>query len=253
MSEKPESKNENEKEKEKEKEIDTSKKDVSKGRLRGRISRRGNLSNTKRQVNPEENNKEPPNKENNDNNNNNIESGRRNFPMRRNYNNQRRRPINNYRRNYNYTNNNNYRRQRRGVFRRRNYFYNQINNYRRQRTYNFRKLFVSNLDSKITGHELNQIFSRIGKLTRCFINYDKLGTSLRSAFVDYENPRDARRAINQFDDTKIGRDFIRVTYKRVRRNNNNNFNRNYQRKNFNYNNNNNRGKRRMAFRKRRYL
>ena len=35
---------------------------------------------------------------------------------------------------------------------------NQINNYRRQRTYNFRKLFVSNLDSKITGHELNQIF-----------------------------------------------------------------------------------------------
>ena len=116
--------------------------------------------------------------------------------MRRNYNNQRRRPINNYRRNYNYTNNNNYRRQRRGVFRRRNYFYNQRNNYRRQRTYNFRKLYVSNLDSKITGHELNQIFSRIGKLTRCFINYDKLGTSLGSAFIIMKIHQLPKRAFN---------------------------------------------------------
>ena len=83
-------------------------------------------------------------------------------------------------------------------------------------------------------------------MTRCFINYNQLGDSLRSANVDYADPRDARKAINQFDNTKIGRDFIRVTYKRNRRFNN--FER-FNNQNVGFNNFNQ--KRRLVIRRRR--
>ena len=161
--------------------------------------------------------------------------------MRRNY---QRRQYNNFQRN-NFQN----RRRRIGIFRKRYLNYNQNNNLNQNTFYYYRKLFVYNLDFQTTGFELNKIFSKIGRLTRCFINYNKLGDSLGSANVDYADPRDARNAINQFDNTKIGRNFIRVTYKR-NKGFNNNFGRfNNQNRNFGFNNFNQ--KRRLVIRRRR--
>ena len=48
-----------------------------------------------------------------------------------------------------------------------------------------------------------QIFSEIGKLKRCGIHWDNLGTSLCTADVEFYNNEDAQKAIKSYDSILI--------------------------------------------------
>ena len=201
------------------------------GRGRGRIIRgeplrRGiekpNLNLNRQNYNQRNNNQINNNINNNINiNNNNINKNYRNFNYnnrilrRRNFNNRnfgfQQRRFNNFRRN-NYSNF--------GILRRMNPRNNFIN--RERRTMYYRKLFISNLDPVIRNSQLNELFSRIGKLITCYVNFDSEGNSLRSGKVEYKYPQDARRAINELNDAQIGKYKIKVNYERVKKNLNRN-------------------------------
>jgi RNA recognition motif-containing protein len=130
---------------------------------------------------------------------------------------------------------------------------------RERRTMYYRKLFISNLDPVIRNSQLNELFSRIGKLITCYVNFDSEGNSLRNAKVEYKYPQDARRAIYELNNAQVGKYNIKVKYERVKKNLNRNgeFNKfriinrntNFKRANFIQPKNNN--NRRMVIRRRR--
>ena len=46
---------------------------------------------------------------------------------------------------------------------------------------------------------IQELFSRIGPVSKLVLRYDRAGRSEGLAFVTYESERDAREAIKQFD------------------------------------------------------
>jgi RNA recognition motif-containing protein len=65
---------------------------------------------------------------------------------------------------------------------------------------------------KFTSEELNELFSEIGYLTKCKLVLDDFGKSKGRAVVIYENPRDAERAIEKFNDNKLDNKIIAVEF-----------------------------------------
>ena len=74
------------------------------------------------------------------------------------------------------------------------------------------RLLITNLHKEIIDSELEQIFSRIGKLKRCAVHVDEKGNSLGSADVEYVLPEDAKRAMEFFKKTEINRVFMKIEY-----------------------------------------
>ncbi|RDL36790.1 uncharacterized protein BP5553_06142 [Venustampulla echinocandica] len=61
------------------------------------------------------------------------------------------------------------------------------------------KLLVENLHYDLTEDDLDDLFNRIGTVLKLSLVYDRAGRSEGIAYVTYENPQDAKRAIREFD------------------------------------------------------
>jgi RNA recognition motif-containing protein len=51
---------------------------------------------------------------------------------------------------------------------------------------------ISGLELKITNKEIFDLFSEVGPMKKCNINYDSLGRSKGTAIIKYENFQDAK-------------------------------------------------------------
>lgn len=61
------------------------------------------------------------------------------------------------------------------------------------------KIRVDNLHYELTEEDLRDLFERIGPTTSVRLLYDRADRSLGTAYVIYEDPRDARAAVDDFD------------------------------------------------------
>ena len=77
---------------------------------------------------------------------------------------------------------------------------------------------------KFSSEELNELFSEIGYLTKCKLVLDDFGKSKGRAVVIYENPRDAQRAIDKFNDNKLDNKIISVEFAPGRKESGRNYN-----------------------------
>jgi THO complex subunit 4 len=60
-------------------------------------------------------------------------------------------------------------------------------------------LINSELKVYLNNYSQQNIFSRVGQLKRCGIHWDELGNSKGTADVEFLNPIDAKRAIEEFN------------------------------------------------------
>ena len=82
---------------------------------------------------------------------------------------------------------------------------------------NRRRLFVTNLNKKLTNNELKTLFVKFGKLRRCGINFTLLGESKGNADVEYERHRDAVYAIKHLNNTNINGRVINIRFFNLKR------------------------------------
>ena len=131
-------------------------------------------------------------------------------------------------------------------FRRNQFRNNQFRFNRFRRTQNYRRIYISNLNPFVNTQTLRRLFSRHGRILRCNVNYNRNGTSRRTAFVMFAFPDGARRALNYWNRFMYRGYTMNVSYRRP-------FNfgfRNFGFRRFGFNNNNfRRGQRRMIFRR----
>lgn len=64
---------------------------------------------------------------------------------------------------------------------------------------------MKNLDSDVTEEYLVEKFSKFGKIASLLIARDENGTSRGFGFVNFDNPDDARRALEAMNGSVIGR------------------------------------------------
>jgi len=62
---------------------------------------------------------------------------------------------------------------------------------------------VENLHFNIGNKDLNDLFSSIGKLTYCQIDWDEIGRSKGSAVVTYETEEDAQKAVKELNEAEL--------------------------------------------------
>ncbi|GAY33336.1 hypothetical protein CUMW_006780 [Citrus unshiu] len=68
----------------------------------------------------------------------------------------------------------------------------------------YTNLFMKNLDSDVTEEHLVEKFSKFGKIASLLIARDENGTSRGFGFVNFDNPDDARRALEAMNGSVIG-------------------------------------------------
>ena len=68
----------------------------------------------------------------------------------------------------------------------------------------YTNLYIKNLDSDITEALLQEKFSSFGKIISLVISKDDNGLSKGFAFVNYENPDDARKAMEAMNGLQFG-------------------------------------------------
>ncbi|KAJ6446291.1 RNA binding protein [Purpureocillium lavendulum] len=73
------------------------------------------------------------------------------------------------------------------------------------------KLKVENIHYDLTEDDLDELFTRIGPVTRLQLLYDRAGRSEGTAYVTYEHRDDAQDAIRQFDGANANGQPIRLT------------------------------------------
>lgn len=69
----------------------------------------------------------------------------------------------------------------------------------------FTNLFMKNLDPETTEELLKEKFSAFGKIVSLAIAKDDNGLSKGFGFVNYDNPDDARRAMEAMNGSQLGR------------------------------------------------
>ncbi|GMM34838.1 hypothetical protein DASC09_021630 [Saccharomycopsis crataegensis] len=70
---------------------------------------------------------------------------------------------------------------------------------------------IENLSDALTEHDISDLFSRIGEVNFCRIEFDTRGRSQGVGYVGYVNPSDCASAIEQFDGKKAVGNIISVT------------------------------------------
>ncbi|KAM3086608.1 hypothetical protein ACMFMG_000734 [Clarireedia jacksonii] len=82
---------------------------------------------------------------------------------------------------------------------------NRYNNYERretrdapERVFNSAKILVENIHYDLTEDDLWDLFERMGRVVTLKLVYDRAGRSEGLAYVTYENPRDAQKAVDEF-------------------------------------------------------
>eukprot|EP01017_Pseudomicrothorax_dubius_P037361 TRINITY_DN5467_c0_g1_i8.p1 TRINITY_DN5467_c0_g1~~TRINITY_DN5467_c0_g1_i8.p1 ORF type:complete len:155 (-),score=39.84 TRINITY_DN5467_c0_g1_i8:145-609(-) len=66
-----------------------------------------------------------------------------------------------------------------------------------------RRIRVSNIDKKVTNSEIYELFSRCGYISSCGIQFDQLGRSTGVAFVTFEKPEAAKKAIDTYNGMEL--------------------------------------------------
>ena len=80
-----------------------------------------------------------------------------------------------------------------------------------------KKLFVGGFPYTVTSSELEELFSKYGKITSCVVITDKYsGQSKGFGFVEMEKDEDADKAIKELAGTKMGEREITVNVARPR-------------------------------------
>src|SRR4030043_2419237 len=80
-----------------------------------------------------------------------------------------------------------------------------------------KKLFVGGLPYTVTSSQLEEIFSKFGKVVSCDLITDKYsGQSKGFGFVEMDNDKDADEAIKGLNGTKLGEREITVNEARPR-------------------------------------
>jgi polyadenylate-binding protein len=72
----------------------------------------------------------------------------------------------------------------------------------------FKNLYVKNLDPDVTEEVLREKFSKFGKIASLVIKTEDNGMSRGFGFVDFENPDDARQAMEAMNGSQLGRLFV---------------------------------------------
>ena len=97
------------------------------------------------------------------------------------------------------------RRQRRSYFNRR---YREEN----PKKDNRRRIVVENLNKDMHNEDLQKLFEKCGKLTRCGIKFDKLGASKGLADIEFSTHEECEKAIKEIDNAEINGVKVRVKY-----------------------------------------
>ena len=97
------------------------------------------------------------------------------------------------------------RRQRRSYFNRR---YREEN----PKKDNRRRIVVENLNKDMHNEDLQKLFEKCGKLTRCGIKFDKLGASKGLADIEFSTHEECEKAIQEIDNAEINGVKVRVKY-----------------------------------------
>ena len=97
------------------------------------------------------------------------------------------------------------RRQRRSYFNRR---YREEN----PKKDNRRRIVVENLNKDMHNEDLQKLFEKWGKLTRCGIKFDKLGASKGLADIEFSTHEECEKAIKEIDNADINGVKVRVKY-----------------------------------------
>ncbi|QPH01651.1 hypothetical protein C2857_005854 [Epichloe festucae Fl1] len=74
------------------------------------------------------------------------------------------------------------------------------------------KIRIDNIHYDLTEADLDELFSRIGTVTKLNLRYDRAGRSEGTAYVTYERKEDAEDAIRQFDGANANGQPIRLTF-----------------------------------------
>jgi RNA recognition motif-containing protein len=78
--------------------------------------------------------------------------------------------------------------------------------------YNYKKLFIHNIDYKTSYDEIYSEFARIGKLRYCDVPVEKNGKLKGYAFVEYYDAKLAEVALNKLNNTQIGIRPIKIEF-----------------------------------------
>lgn len=77
-------------------------------------------------------------------------------------------------------------------------------------------IFVGCLRPKTTEEELVKAFSTVGKVEDCMVLRDKTGKSKQCAFISYETPEMAKKAVEVYDETKQCNTIVHVELRTVK-------------------------------------
>ena len=105
------------------------------------------------------------------------------------------------------------------------------NNFRTRRNLRLRIIFVANLPYNVNNRTLRNLFRNEGRINDSRIVYGRNG-SKGYGFIEFNNPRDAWRSIQKWNNTTLGGRTIVVQYRKRRRLGNRGYN-NYQNQRYN--------------------
>lgn len=75
----------------------------------------------------------------------------------------------------------------------------------------YTNLYFKNLDAEIAEDHIREKFSEFGKVDSFVISKDDSGASRGFGFVNFDNPDDARRAVEALNGSQLGRSFLLVS------------------------------------------